>query len=369
MPTTRIRLFAADLHYPADLVLHTAIAGAIEHLACLYLVIDQGGRFLGEGEVRANITYLTHLPAEHVAPAIRELCRRLPWSMPPADLLAAVPDLAGEAPNIARAAVTNTLVDGLARAAGVPVARFLGGAWQAATPTNQCLFWGPDDRFDRLAKRYVEEGFNDLKVRIGVGDFEIDLARLQRLRSRFGTAIQIAADANGAWSGEQARARLAQLARFGLVYVEQPTHPGDWDGFRAALRDAPMPLMLDESLVSPDDLQRLIDCGPGTLAHLKLVKLGGPMAVLRAARMLAEAGVGVMVGQMNEGALATALAAHCAMALQPLHAELYGCYGLLDDVTTGLSYAGGTVRLRDAPGLGVTFDRARCTLVWEETFT
>jgi L-alanine-DL-glutamate epimerase-like enolase superfamily enzyme len=81
-----------------------------------------------------------------------------------------------------------------------------------------------------------------------------------------------------------------------------------------------------------------------------------------------DAGVGVMVGQMNEGALATALTAHCVMALEPRYAELYGCYGLLDDVTPGVSYAGGAIRTPSGPGLGTTFDPARCRLLWSEEF-
>jgi L-alanine-DL-glutamate epimerase-like enolase superfamily enzyme len=362
-----LRLLSADLHYPPELTLHTAASGAIGSLAALFLVIERGASFHGVGEVRANIAYLTHLPAEQVAPAIRALCLRLPWSMPPDELLHALPALAADAPNIARAAVENALVEGLARQAGQPVADFLGGAWQASTPTNQCLFWGPDERFDLLAERYVAEGFSDLKVRIAVGDFAHDLARLSRLRARFGAGISIAVDANGAWGGEQARRCLEQLAPFDLAYVEQPTPPGDWDAFRAVLRDAPMPLMLDESLATPDDMQRLAACGAGALAHLKVVKLGGPVAVMQAARMLSAAGIGLMVGQMNEGALATALTVHCAMALRPAHAELYGCYGLLDDVTHGLRYEAGAVRLENTPGLGVAFDPARCRAVWQET--
>jgi L-alanine-DL-glutamate epimerase-like enolase superfamily enzyme len=71
-----------------------------------------------------------------------------------------------------------------------------------------------------------------------------------------------------------------------------------------------------------------------------------------------------MVGQMNEGAMATAIAAHCAMALTPDYAELYGCYGLLDDPTSGVTYLNGGIHVPWGPGLGVTFDAARCRTVW-----
>ncbi|MCC7284350.1 MAG: mandelate racemase/muconate lactonizing enzyme family protein [Acetobacteraceae bacterium] len=363
---TRLRLFAADLHYPPELAVHTALSGAIGHLAARYLVIEGAGGFLGVGEVRANIAYLTTLPEEGVAPAIVALSRALPWSMPPAELLAALPSLAGDAPAIARAAVENALVEGLARADGQPVATYLGGTFRPAMPTNQCLFWGPDQRFDQLAARYVAEGFRDLKVRIAVGDLDHDLARLRRLRERYGDTIRIAVDANGAWDGQQAARALALLAPLDLAYVEQPTRPHDWDGFRTLLRGSPMKLMADESLATSDDIERLADCGPNALAHLKIAKSGGPLALLRAARRLERAGIGLMVGQMNEGGLATAMTAHCAMALLPEHAELYGCYGLLDDRAPGVRYAGGAVVLPDAPGLGLQPELAGCSLLWDE---
>jgi L-alanine-DL-glutamate epimerase-like enolase superfamily enzyme len=364
---TRLSLFAADLHYPPELVLHTAASGAIDHLATLYLAIERRDGFAGVGEVRANIGYLTGLPQEQVAAAIVALCRSLPWALQPAELLDALPSLSAAAPAIARAVVEGALVEGLARAAGRPVAEFLGGVFQPRVQTNQCLFWGPDERFDRLAERYVSEGFRDLKVRVAVGPFERDLARLGRLRDRYGAAVRLAVDANGAWSTAEAERALDRLRTFDLAYVEQPTRPGDWDGFRTVLRISPVPLMLDESLSTSADLDQLAACGDGALAHLKIVKAGGPLALIRAAQMLRDRGIGVMVGQMNEGALATALAAQCAMVLAPEHAELYGCYGLLDDRARGLRYDQGAVLLPCAPGLGLLPDLSRCTCLWAET--
>ena len=54
------------------------------------------------------------------------------------------------------------------------------------------------------------------------------------------------------------------------------------------------------------------------------------------------------------------------MALAPQLAELYGCYGLLDDPTGDVSYADGSIVLPPGPGLGVSFDAGRCRLIWSE---
>jgi L-alanine-DL-glutamate epimerase-like enolase superfamily enzyme len=364
-----IRLLAADLHYPKELQVHTAASGLIGTLSARYLEIERSDGFRGIGEVRANITYLSKLPEAAVDPVIRSLCRMLPWTAPPEDILSALQKVAPQVPHVASAAVENALLDGMAHGKKIPVAELLGGAWCPRVDTNQCLFWSPDETFDRLAARFLSEGFRQLKVRVAIGSFEVDLARLQRLRERVGPSLSIAVDANGAWNADEAVERLRQLERLDLSYIEQPTHPGDWDAFDRVMKRTSIPLMVDEGLASDGDIDRLATIGAPALAHLKIVKLGGPSAVISAMRRLTSAGVGVMIGQMNEGAMATAIAAHCAMALKPRYAELYGCYGLIDDVTRGVSYADGAISVPNAPGLGVTFDAARCRDVWAERVT
>ena len=72
-----------------------------------------------------------------------------------------------------------------------------------------------------------------------------------------------------------------------------------------------------------------------------------------------------MIGQMNEGAAATAAAYHCTIATNPAHAELYGADGLIDDPVRGVSYANGTIRVEPTPGLGVQIDTRNRETLWE----
>jgi len=363
---TVIRLYAAELNYPKDLHVHTAASGPIPALSARFLEIERSDGFRGAGEVRANISYLSHLPEEAINPTILDFCRQLEWSAEPEAVLNEVQNLRGVVPPVASAAVENALIEGIAQRENVPVAEWLGGQWRAAVETNQCLFWGPNETFDRLTERFLGEGFRQIKVRIAVGSFDQDLRRLWKLRHKAGPQVSIAVDANGAWTAEEALERLRALEPLQLSYIEQPTRPGDWDGFRKALASTSIPLMVDEGLASEGDVEELCAIGKPALAHLKIVKLGGPMAVSSAMKRLRGAGVEVMIGQMNEGALATAITAHCVMALQPRYAELYGSYGLLDDVTPGISYRDGMISTLKRPGLGTTFEASRCRLVWAE---
>ena len=123
--------------------------------------------------------------------------------------------------------------------------------------------------------------------------------------------------------------------------------------------------MLDESVGTPDDVSRICGYGGRILAHLKLVKLGGIGPTVAAARQLTAARVPFMIGQMNEGAAATAATLHVACATRPAFAELYGADGLIDDPASGLTYSNGAVQAPNTPGLGVGFDAAATKLIGE----
>lgn len=214
------------------------------------------------------------------------------------------------------------------------------------------------------AEAYVARGFLDLKLRIGAPDFSEDLRRVSLIRARFGAAVKLAADANGQWSMAEARDRLAALAPHDLAYVEQPA-TASFAELAALAEESPIPIMLDESIDSPAAVDEAVAAGGRLWAHLKLVKLGGIGPTLEAARKLAAAGVPMMIGQMNEGTIATAAAAHVAAVVAPRFAELYGADGLSDDPASGLTYAGGAVHVADGPGLGIAFDPKHAHLIGE----
>jgi L-alanine-DL-glutamate epimerase-like enolase superfamily enzyme len=362
---TTVTLLARALHYPPDLVLHTASSGRIAALDALYLVVARDGTLAGFGEVRENVAYLTGLEPPAVRAAVAALARALDWSRSCAEITAQFARSADAAPSIARALIDTTLVDWSARERGLPVAEIFDAPFQGQHTTNQSLFVSDDTSMVDMAARYVARGFRKLKLRVGARSIDEDCARLSLLRARFGDGIELAVDANGAWTQAQAVAHLQALARFDLAYVEQPIGPGDWDALKALAALSPTPIMLDESLATPADITRIIAAGGRLWAHLKIVKLGGITPTIAAARRLAEAGVPFMIGQMNEGAGATAAAYHCTIATNPGHAELYGADRLIDDPVTGVRYADGHIRLDRAPGLGVQIDTSNLTPLWE----
>ena len=349
-----VHLFAASLHYPPDLVLHTAASGAVDRLDELYLLIERDGQAVGLGEIRENIEYLTGVTPARIRADVIAMLERIDWSAPPApeEIHARFPDTCTPA----RCLVDCTLHDLHARRADLPLGEYLGGTFTGRITSNHCIFWGDDARLERLAKRYLERGFEKFKLRVAVGRFERDLERLSKLRAIIGNRRSLAVDANARWTVAEAGERIAAMQAFDVDHVEQPLARDDWKGMDALVEQVDTPIMLDEGVDSLEAVDRVLDYGGRVWAHLKLVKLGGIAPTLEAARRLRAQEVPFMLGQMNEGGAATAAATHVAMATCAPMAELYGADGLCDDPVVGVWYEHGAACVKKGTGLGTTLD-------------
>ncbi|MEG3132602.1 mandelate racemase/muconate lactonizing enzyme family protein [Rouxiella sp. T17] len=349
-------LFRADLRYP-HLQLHTASSGSINGLDELYLLLEDKN-CVGIGEVRINIAYLNGYSAKLVLGDVIHSLRQLDLQRSASEILLTLETLLADRLAPTRMLFDMAFHDLIARQNGCSVAKLIGSDFPnpVCYATNQTLFWSSQEQMLSQATAYMERGFNHLKLRIGIGSLEEDCDRMAALRRRFGSEVHLSADANGQWHPEQARSNLLALQKFELSYLEQPV-ADTYAHYYPALADAsPIPLMLDESMSTAADLERILAMKGKVWAHLKLVKMGGIAPTVRAARRLHAAGVPFMVGQMNEGAAATAAALHVAYACQPAHAELYGADGLSNDPVSGLNYQQGLVSSSDISGLGIEFD-------------
>lgn len=359
MRDVHVTLRRLSLRYADGTVMHTALSGEVAALDELRLVVTAGGAVAALGAARVNIAYLTGLDPDALVRSCRELAASLDWSTPLAAL-----DAASDAdlPAPVRMLFEMAAVDARARAAGLALSRYLGGPEAPSVTTNQSLFRASDDAVIARAGRYAARGFRDLKLRVGFAGLADDLTLLRRLRA-LDAGLLLSLDANGAWREADAHARLQALAPFGLRYVEQPV--AEWDAASRVAATSPVPVMLDESLSDLAAVRRLAQTRIAPLAHVKLAKLGGIDRLMEAGALLRGAGIGVMVGQMNEGSVSTLAAAHAAVALAAPLCELYGADGLLADPAGLLRYADGALHLPPGPGLGLLRHDGDGTLIWE----
>lgn len=209
-----------------------------------------------------------------------------------------------------------------------------------------------------LAKRMMRLGLHQIKIKAGTED---DLIRFEAVRTAVGDGVELRADANGAWSADEAIASLRRLARFKLAVIEQPVPAGDFAGLKAVRDRGGVPVMADESLVTLDQARRLIELGACDYFNIRLSKNGGIAGGLAVAKLAAENGIKIQVGaQVGETAILSAAGRAFAAHLPELNfAEgSFGTWLLAEDISfenVAFGY-GGRAPLLKTRGLSVTIN-------------
>jgi O-succinylbenzoate synthase len=172
---------------------------------------------------------------------------------------------------MAKAALEMVAWEVLARAAGVPLARLIGGR-AARVPAGISL--GIQDSADALATRAraaKAEGYRRVKLKIQPG---ADVAYVGAVREAVGSDYSLSADANSAYRPEDAR-HLARLDAFGLQMLEQPLAGGDLLRHADLQRVVETPICLDESITSAWDAEDMIRLQAGRVINIKPGRVGG----------------------------------------------------------------------------------------------
>lgn len=245
----------------------------------------------------------------------------------------------------ARAAMSAALHDMVGRMLGQPVWR-MWGLSKASAPLSSYTI-GLDEPAvmrDRLAEK---KSFPIIKVKVGT---DRDEEVLKLIRGDRPDAV-LYVDANTAWTGEQAIAKLPMLRDLGVSIIEQPFKATDYDAFRMLRDHSDIPIIADESCRVSADIPTLVGCVDGV--NIKLEKCGSLREALRIVHTARAHQMKVMLGCMVSSTLAIA----AAVQLAPLvdYADLDAALYLTNDPFDGPGLnADGTLRFNDEPGLGVT---------------
>jgi o-succinylbenzoate synthase len=249
----------------------------------------------------------------------------------------------------ARHGLALALDDARSRAAGAPLYRHLGGDHSESVPVNATVGDGTVSETVEAATAAVERGFAALKLKVGAQAVETDIERIAAVREAVDSDIELRADANGAWSRDEARTALDGFADADLAYVEQPLSRADLAG-HAELRGQ-VRVALDESLAT-HSVEDVLDADAADVLVLKPMALGGPDHAREAALTAREAGCGAVLTTTVDGALARAGAVHVAASLpDPPAAGLATADRLAEDLLADPAPVdGGHVRVPQEPG-------------------
>lgn len=243
----------------------------------------------------------------------------------------------------AKAALDIAAYDLLGQELEAPVYRILGLDPDTTPRTSFTI--GIDSPEVMAQKAAAARAYPILKVKVGTAH---DRESLEAIRDVRPDAI-IRADANEAWTPREAVARIHDLLSFDLEFVEQPVAARNLEGL-AFVRDAvPLPIMVDESCIVPEDVPRIAPYVDGIV--IKLMKCGGLYPALQMIHLARAHHLRVMMGCMIESSIAITAAAHLSPLLD--YADLDGNLLVRDDPYQGVAVRDGKLVLPEGPGLGL----------------
>ena len=251
-----------------------------------------------------------------------------------------------------RSLVDMALHDLIAQKAGVPLYKLLGG-YRKSIPTSITIGIQSLESTLSMAERYTKNGFKILKIKGGLDVLE-DIERINRVREVIGKKIRIRFDANQGYSLQDSLNFIKGVKKADIELLEQPVKKNDIDFLRTLTHTTDMPVMADESLLSLNDAFLLSKDRSTDLINIKLMKTGGILEAMHINSVARAAGIGVMVGCMDESALGIAAGLHFALSRPNIkYADLDGHLDLLEDPFLGmLTLEKGNLIPPEANGLG-----------------
>jgi L-Ala-D/L-Glu epimerase len=214
-------------------------------------------------------------------------------------------------------------------------------------------------------------GLRDFKLKVGGADDDVRVRQvlhyLQKPIAQGRASLRL--DANGAWTRDEAIARLGAWNDLPLASVEQPLAKGAEADLPVLKACVAAPLMYDESLVTLEDARRLIEQKVADGFNIRVGKCGGLLPALRMAHLARRHDVAIQLGCMVGETSILSAAGRRFLELTPAVRFAEGWFGRLllsrDVVRRSLRFGyGGRGHALGRYGLGIAVDaealRALC---------
>ena len=254
-------------------------------------------------------------------------------------------------------AVDEALLDRQGKLPGVPAHVLLGGLVRREVPVMRLVGIQTPAETARAVAALAERGHQYAKLKVGL-DVERDVAAVREAPAAVGPRFQLLVDANDGFTPKAAIAFVRRIEEYGVYLVEQAVRADDVSGM-AQMRQAIAPeLMADEGVLTAADARHWIEAGAADAISVKLWKQGSLAESERIAALCATANARCHIGATASSRLLEAAQAAFA-ACQPEitdGAEIAEFEDLQGDPAHGIDVTDGTIRVSDAPGLGVEID-------------
>ena len=245
-----------------------------------------------------------------------------------------------------------------ARAASLPLYKFLGASRSRTVPAYASGGYylagkSPKDLGKEMA-RYVDLGFDAVKMKVGAADLATDTERVREARAAIGPETLLMLDANNAWSDlPTALAYVRSFEPFEPYWIEEPFSPDDIENHARLAAQTPVTVATGEIEAGRWRHLDLLQRGGAAILQTDAAVCGGITEFLRIAHIASGFGVNMCPHWFHD------LHIHLVASIENGQfveffpdSEVLNFRSLID---TQLRHEGGELILPQEPGLGFDF--------------
>ncbi len=149
--------------------------------------------------------------------------------------------------------------------------------WGKPAPEPLLLSWTVNvtklDDVEKVMEEGRKRGYNNFNIKVAPDPaFDVELAKAVRRGAPDGF---LWADANCGYDPETALQAAPKLADVGVDILEAPIRPNRISGYQALKKQGALPILMDEGVVSPVDLEEFIKLGMLDGMAMKPARCGG----------------------------------------------------------------------------------------------
>lgn len=261
----------------------------------------------------------------------------------------------GGVTTIALAGLDLALWDAEARAAETSVSNLIGRRHDSvrAYGSGVNLHYS-EEQLVAQVRRWIEAGFEAVKVKVGKPDLAEDIDRLAAVRAVLGPDRALMIDANQRWSLDRATDAVNALAAHGLTWIEEPLRADDLAGHAELARRIDVPIAVGENLYTAHRFAEFLHAGAAQVVQPNVVRVGGITPFLRIAAFAGDLGAEVHPHLLPELSGQLALALPGDPWTEDVEDAGFGSLGALSEPPP-VTIAGGRLTENEHRGLGIRF--------------
>jgi L-alanine-DL-glutamate epimerase-like enolase superfamily enzyme len=208
----------------------------------------------------------------------------------------------------------------------------------------------PMDKLLSNIQHYMDKGFHAVKIKLGQPTLDEDMERVAAVRKLIGEKTVFMVDANMGWTVETAIKAARWLKDYNILWLEEPTIPDDYNGYKRISAEGGLALAAGENYHTIYEFKSLFDSGAVDFPQPDVSNIGGITGWLKVANLATAYNLPVCTHGMQE--------LHVSLMSAMPHASYLEVHSFpIDQYTTSpLQLKDGRAVAPDTSGHGVEFD-------------